>query len=94
MYRSKGKPDVWFANSAAMVHISPHHIDFTNYHEYNPSHEIKAFGNNIVKGVGKGDIVADVKFQGNIMRIHLTKVMHVPGTDKDLVPSSPGRKRL
>jgi len=78
---SNSKPDVWFADSAATVHVSPHRKDFTNYQEYDKSHEIKAFGNNMVKGVGEGDIVADVEFQGNITRICLTKVMHVPGAN-------------
>jgi len=42
---------------------------------------IKAFGNNSVKGIGEGDIVADIKFQGKTMRIQLTHVMHVPSAD-------------
>ena len=80
-YGSNGKLDVWFADSAVMVHVSPHHKDFTNYQEYNKSCEIKAFGNNMVKGIGGGDVVADVKFQGNTTRICLTKVMHIPGAN-------------
>ena len=80
-YGSNGKLDIWFADSAATVHVSPHREDFTNYQEYNKSREIKAFGNNMVKGIGEGDVVADVKFQGNTTRICLTKVMHIPGAD-------------
>ena len=35
----------------------------------------------MVKGLGEGDIVADIEFQGKVTRIRLTQVMHVPGTD-------------
>ena len=35
----------------------------------------------MVKGVGEGDIVADIEFQGKVTRIRLTQVMHVPGAD-------------
>ena len=80
-YGSNGKLDVWFADSAATVHVSPHCEDFTNYQEYDKSREIKAFRNNMVKGIGEGDVVADVEFQGNTTRICLTKVMHIPGAD-------------
>jgi len=38
-----------------------------------------------VKGVGEGDIIADVEFQSDIMRICLTKVMHVPGADRKIL---------
>ena len=34
-----------------------------------------------MKGLGKGDIIADVEYQGSVTRICLTKVMHVPGAD-------------
>ncbi len=80
-YGSKGKPDVWFADSAATVHVSPSPNDFMNYRKYNKCQEIKAFRNNTVKGLGKGDIIADVEYQGSVTRICLTKVMHVPGAD-------------
>ncbi len=30
-YGATGRPDVWFANSAATVHVSPSHEDFTSY---------------------------------------------------------------
>src|SRR6266481_1756031 len=80
-YRFTGRPDVWVADSAATVHVSPNRGDFTTYHKYPASQVIKAFGNNTVKAVGEGDIVADIEFQGKIARIQLTQVMHVPGTD-------------
>jgi len=35
----------------------------------------------MVKGVGEGNIVADIEFQGKITRIQLTQVMHIPAAD-------------
>jgi len=37
------------------------------------------FRNNLVKGAGEGDIEVNVECQGNITKIRLTNVMHVPG---------------
>ena len=51
------------------------------YCTYTESRVIRAFGNNTVKGVGEGDIVADIEFQGKVTRIRLTQVMHIPGAD-------------
>ena len=77
-YGSPGRPDVWFADSAATVHVSPNREDFTTYRTYEESRDIKAFRNNSVKGIGEGDITADIEFQGKVTRICLTHVMHVP----------------
>ena len=74
-------PDVWFADSAVTVHVSPNRSDFTTYQTYTESRVIRAFGNNTVKGIREGNIVADIEFQGKVTRIRLTQVMHVPGTD-------------
>jgi len=70
---------VWFADSAATVHVSSSCEDFTTYRTYTESWSIKAFGNNSVKGIGEGDIMADIEFQGKITHICLTQVMHIPG---------------
>ena len=80
-YGYTGRPDVWFTDSAVTVHVSPNRDDFMTYHTYTESQVIRAFGNNTVKGVGEGDIVADIEFQGKVTRIRLTQVMHVPGAD-------------
>jgi len=40
----------------------------------------------MVKGVGEGDIKEDIEFEGKTMRICLTQVMHVPGTDGKSYP--------
>ncbi len=80
-YGSVSHPDVWYADSAATVHVSHNRQDFITYYKYDESRDIKAFGNNMVKGVGEGDIEADVEFQGDTTRIRLTKVMHVPSAD-------------
>ena len=53
-YGTNEHPDVWIADSAATIHVSPNCEDFTSYHMYNENHIIKAFGNNTVKGVGEG----------------------------------------
>jgi hypothetical protein len=60
---------VWYADSAATVHVSPNRDDFTTYHEFKKSRVIKAFGNNEVKAIGEGDIVADVYYGGKNTRI-------------------------
>src|SRR5882724_660229 len=72
-------PEVWFADSAATVHVSSSREDFTTYRTYTESRSIKAFSNNSVKGIGKGDNMADIEFQGKITCIRLTQVMHIPG---------------
>jgi len=59
--------------------------DFTSYWKYDEFQDIKAFGNNTVKGVGEGDVMADVEFEGKTTRICLTQVMHVPGTDSKIL---------
>ena len=54
--------DVWFADSAATMHISPNREDFTTYYAYTKGQDINAFRNNRVKGLGEGDIVTDIEF--------------------------------
>jgi len=71
-YRSKGRPEVWFADSAATIHVSPNCEDFSSYQKYSEQRDVKAFGNNSVKGIGKGDIDADIEYEGKITRIRLT----------------------
>ena len=79
------KPDIWFADSAAMVHVSPNWEDFTSYQKYDKCWIIKMFGYNTVKAVGVGNIVANIKFWDKITRIQLTQFMHVPGTDQKIL---------
>jgi len=78
---SASQPDIWFSNSAATVHISPIREDFTTYREYDKCQDIKTFGKNTVKGIGEGDILAEINFQGKTKKIRLTNVMHIPGAD-------------
>src|SRR5882724_3586279 len=72
---------MWIADLAATVHVSCNCDNFTSYQKYDKCRDIKAFGNNTVKGVGERDVMADVEFEGKMTRICLTQVMHVPGTD-------------
>jgi len=51
---------VWFVDSAATVHVSSNREDFTTYKAYTEKQDIKAFGNNSVESIGKGDILADI----------------------------------
>ncbi len=69
---------MWYADSAATVHVSSNRSDFSMYHKYEDGRDIKAFGNNTVKGVGEGDIIADITYGDKTTRIQLTQVMHVP----------------
>jgi len=55
---------MWIANSAATVHVSSNQDYFTSYCKYETCWDIKAFGNNTVKGVREGDIIADIKYEG------------------------------
>jgi len=80
-YGHDSRPDIWFADSAATVHVSPNREDFTSYQKYDQCRVIKAFGHNTIKVVGEGNILADIKFGNKITRIQLTQVMHVPGAD-------------
>ena len=80
-YGSNKNLEVWIADSAATVHVSPNWEDFDSYHKYDKNWAIKAFGNNTVEGIGEGDIIADIDYQGKCTRVHLTQVMHVPGAD-------------
>ena len=59
--------------------------DFSSYQKYDESHDIKAFRNKLVKGVGEGDIIAKVEFKGKITKICLTQVMHVAGADRKIL---------
>jgi len=67
-YGSTSLPDIWIADSATTVHISSDRDDFSSYWKYHESHDIKAFGNNLVKGVGEGDIIAEVEFKGKVTK--------------------------
>ena len=80
-YGSNKSLEVWIADSAATIHVSPNREDFTTYHKYNKNRVIKAFGNNAVEGVGEGEVIANINYKGKRMRVHLTQVMHVPGAD-------------
>ena len=71
-YGSTSLPDVWIADLAATVHVSSDRDDFSSYQKYDESCDIKAFGNNLVKGVGEGDIIAEVEFKGKTTKICLT----------------------
>ena len=84
-YGSSGQPDIWFADSAATVHVSPNREDFTSYHKYDSNRSIKAFGNNTVDGVGEGDVLADLEHKGKTTRIQLTRVMHVPAAESKIL---------
>jgi len=55
------------------------------YRKYDECHDIKAFGNNTVKGVREGAIVADIEYEGKLTRICLTQVMHVLDTDRKIL---------
>ena len=39
----------------------------------------------MVKVIGKGNIVANIKFQNKITRIQLTHVMHIPDMDRKIL---------
>ena len=77
-YGTRSIMDVWYADSAATVHVSPNHDDFTTYHKFKKSRAIKAFKSNEVEAIGEGDIFADVHYDSKTTRIQLTRVMHVP----------------
>ena|SRR5882724_584362 len=47
---------------------------------YDKCRDIKTFNQNTVKGIGKGDILADINFRGKT-KIRLTIVMHIPSVD-------------
>jgi len=68
-YGSKNRPDVWFTDSAATIHVSPNRKDFASYQRYDHEHTINVFGNNLVKGAGEGDIDVEVEYGGKIMKI-------------------------
>ena len=68
-----------------MVHVSPNLEDFPKYQKSDENWNIKAFGNNFIKGMGEGDIVAGIKFQGKTTRICLTHVMHILGVDRNIL---------
>jgi len=51
------------------------------YQKYNEWRIIKVFGNNTVKAVGEGSILANIEFHDKTTRIQLTQVMPVPGAD-------------
>jgi len=70
---SISEPDMWIADSTAMVHVSSNQDDFTLYHKYDMYQHIKAFG--------EGDIIADIKCEGKVTRVCLTQVMHVLDTE-------------
>jgi len=80
-YGYASRPDIWFADSAATVHVSPNQDDFTSYRRYDKCWIIKAFGRNTVKAVGEGNVLADIKFRNKTTRIELTQVLHVPSVD-------------
>src|SRR5882724_5755960 len=80
-YGHTSQPEVWFADSAATVHVSPNREDFTTYQKYDECRIIKAFGHNMVKAVSEGNILSDINFKGQVGRIQLTQVLHVPGVD-------------
>ena len=80
-YRSKNQPDVWFADSAATIHVSTNRKDFTSYREYDNECSINVFSNNLVKGTSEGDIDVKVECGGKITKIRLANVMHVPGAE-------------
>src|SRR5882724_2851551 len=77
-YGSLDVSDTWFANSAAMIHISPNQEDFSSYRKYDQECSIKAFGKNSVKGIGEGDIDVNIECGSKTTRIRLSQVMHVP----------------
>jgi len=77
-YGPTGRLEVWFANSAATIHVSPKCKYFSSYQKYDKQCDIKAFGNNTDKGAGEGDIDADIDCRGKTTRIQITQVMHVP----------------
>ena len=80
-YGHSKKPDVWFADSTATVHLTSDRNEFTTYPKYDTNHTINAFGKNEVQAVGEGDVLADVDYQGKTTRNQLTQVMHVPSAD-------------
>src|SRR5882724_5420203 len=84
-YGSETQTDVWYADSAATVHVCTNQNNFSTYLEYQDKHTIRTFGKDEVYGIGEGDIDAEVEFQGKITRIKLTNVMHVPGRTSNIL---------
>src|SRR5882724_11812323 len=66
---SKIHPDVWFADSAATIHVSPNQKDFVSYRRYDNERNINTFSNNLVKGTSEGDIDVKIECGGKIMKI-------------------------
>jgi len=84
-YGSISEPDMWISDSAAKVHVSSNKDNFTLYCKYNTIRDIKAFGNNTIKGVGEGDLIADIECKGKFTRVCLTQVMHVPDAEGNIL---------
>ena len=76
---------MWISDSAAKVHVSSNKDNFTLYCKYNTIRDIKAFGNNTIKGVGEGDLIADIECKGKFTRVCLTQVMHVPDAEGNIL---------
>src|SRR5882672_1424273 len=56
----------------------PNHKDFISYQKYDSDCNINAFGNNLVKGAGEGNIDMEIEGGGKTTKIRLTNVMHIP----------------
>jgi hypothetical protein len=79
------KAGVWYADTAATVHVCTNRNEFSSYQKYTDKHRIRTFGKGETYGIGEGSIEAEVEYQGRSTRITLTKVMHVPEGDGNIL---------
>jgi hypothetical protein len=74
-------------DSGATKHMTPHKVAFDMY-EVIPTRNVHMGDDNIVEAIGMGSILVEVMMKGQIRRIRIKDVLHVPNLHANLLSVS------
>ncbi len=77
----------WIMDSGATKHMTPHKVAF-NIYEVIPTRNVHMGDDSIVEAIGMGSILVEVLVKGQIRRIRIKDVLHVPKLHVNLLSVS------
>ena len=84
---SPSDPDIWYIDSGASVHFSPHRNKFESYTPLDNPIEIET-AEGTIYGIGKGTITVEAMAGSDINILQLKNVVHVPKMSANLLSST------
>ena len=77
-------PDIWYLDSGATVHFSPHRDQFKSYQTLDKPLEIET-AQGTIYGIGKGTIMVEAVADDDVNILQLRNVVHAPEMSVNLL---------